>query len=593
VVSLAIGIGHHRRQFHEVDSFLVAQSMQDPLGQALLYVGWTYPVIEQGSTSFEPGRNALTRAVRGASDAVIRKLADGELFRPAFAPIQDRCPALLDPARARDLMVERISAEPERLRMTTAGMYRLTMIGVMDAAPEPLRRALLLPLASTYSVGPGLFYSAVYAADPEPTAFLDNATLLTLLVFHLSVLGLYAALRGFGVGASAASAASLWFLLTTSLYSFGFHLGSTVWMVAASVVFLLVLARGAAPRRMALTAGLLIFFSYLIILYYAAYLLVDLVQRGRAPPREPIVRRGWSVVWAMVRDHWLGGVLILLCLALFFQPGQGLRGQMYALAEAPVYALYTAINLMGISAGEGASQAQRYLLLQAGLIVGVLVWGAYALRRRWAAGATSKATIAAPLLLALGLVYLGFCLLGLLAPSPARQILFLAPPLYVLAAFGFDRLASRLPDSRGAQGAALAGVAALALAGFLAQQGRLATMVELRPQLTGRYAGAVGNAMPFIAHSGLPRLTHSELVSLPRPVLYADTDCDRACLVERFTTNPPSGLRLVSAEPLADLRTPTQFIAFPAPIGGRRFAFSRANQLFLVALRFAPAKACA
>lgn len=574
------------RQFQELDSFFVIEMMREPAQTALGYLGPSYQI---GGRNPAPAPGRAEKWVRGAPDWYVTSVAPQPLFIDEQGGGDTRPVAATgDVAQLRASLTDRVGRDPRLRSLPPHGVYRFAEIAMVNAAPLPhwLKAGLIFPLGTTYSLAPGLLYSLVYAADPDHRAFLQNATTLTIIVFHLSALLLFAAMRRFGVGSFAACATALWYLLATSLFGYGFHLGSTVWMMASSVVFLFAVASRKSVRWLSLCAALLIFFNYLIILYFGAWLLAQLVREARQGNASlSLVRRLWTTGLELLRQCWIGLGIILVFAAIFLQPGQGTRGSMRAIEELPVYIVYWFANLMGIAGNVWSSLSTPLIVIEASVIATILLGSGFALFRRMRAAPYGDGTRdAGALLSALAVSYAGFCILGLLNFAPTRQSLFLAPALFLLASFGFDALFRRLPG-RTMPVAPIALIIVTAIAGFGVQQVRYAATTELRPPLDrARYQAALGNALPYILDTGLPIVGRWDARSVAGPILYADSDCDYACLTRRLRADPHIGRqRIVAAKPVASLGSDIRPIAFPAPDDGR-FAYDRRNHLYLIAL---------
>ena len=100
-----------------------------------------------------------------------------------------------------------------------------------------ITRTLDFPLASTYSVGMGIIYAGVYGFTDNYSSFFSVATFITQLLTHLSIFLLFLTLLNLRIPIFYSALASLFSLFSISLYSYGFHLGSTTFALFAFSLF--------------------------------------------------------------------------------------------------------------------------------------------------------------------------------------------------------------------------------------------------------------------------------------------------------------------------------------------------------------------
>ena len=607
IASFIACVAHARRQFQEMDSYLVVDLFQEPLSKSVNYVGWSYKPTEwSGQAAPRTAGPLLGSAIDKAPDIAIASI----MKTSGFKRYHDRSvggPLPATTAEARAFLAHQISVDPKFSSLPLHGVYRLGLITAIGGLnlPKPLEGAILLPLGTTYSLGPGLIYGLVDAVAPAPMAFMYWASIVTLLVFHAAAAAQYFLTRRLGVGAAASALAALWFLFATNHFQYAFHLGSTIWMVAASTVFLWVLARhfqrGGKGGDIGLAAGVLIFFHYLVVIYYGAFLLYDFIRRWRAEaaPGASVlgrIREAFGVGFAILRVHWLGLALVFGCALLFFQPGQGQRGVMASLSEAPTYLAYSVATLFGVNAEDGFTGSYAGAALQAAIALVVLAAGAVRLARATKAGERYAGQVGGFLLCLAG-GYLIFMALGLVNVTPTRHILFLPPALFVLGAYGLELIGSLIARAfklkPGAAAPATAVLVVAAIAGLAAEQSRLTATSSVYPTPlpstdgAQHFAGVYGNASPVAWELGLPLLSRDAAMAANAPVLYADTDCDLACLKDAEGKSAGSA-KLTEAKPLGDYFRAVKMNAFITPFSEKRFLFDRWNRLHLAAIRFAP-----
>ena len=581
IVSLVICTGFRQRHFQEFDSYMVGEFFADPRASVIDYALFGY-----GARHAPLGQSAAAKVVRAAPDFALRAIGETPAYRRFQAKIAPNALPADDPAAVRAMLARGVAADPRLSGLGPHALYRMGLFAAISATPLPemVRSAMFLPLASTYSFGPALVYSAIWSLRHDPAVFMSSATLATVVVFHLAALLLLGALARLRLPPAASGLAAIWFVFASTPYAYAFHLGSTVWMMAATAAFLFVLAKDAPARQRARRASwataILVFFSYLVVVFYAAFLIVHLLERMRDKARPPSWR-AW--VMELLADLWPAALGVIVCAALFYEPGQGARGGMADISEAPTYIAYILLNLFGIAGSGSTSAFAPHYAIQLLVVVGLLACGAVS---AWkvARGPDTPARVTARLLGGVVLIYGAMCAAGLLAFAPTRHMLFLAPAFYLLLAFGLAWTGARA--RRMAPRAAMAPAAVVLLivlasgVGIAAQQARLRLVRSALPEHlpAGHFVGVIGNESPAAWTLGLPHLKVADLPALSGSILYADSDCDMAC----FRHHPGmTAADIVRFIPLASYDMHAKMLAFVPPIDERRFPFDRWNRMYM------------
>jgi hypothetical protein len=587
-ISFVICADFRDQHFQELDSYTVGDFFADPHAAVVEYALFGYGVGHAA-----PGQGAAAKSVRAAPDFALRAIGRTSIYHRFQTKFDPQASASSDPEAVRAVLARGVASDSRLNTLGGHALYRLGLLAGVSAAPLPdvMRDAILLPLGSTYSFGPALIYSALWALQPEPAAFVHSATLATIAVFHLAALLLLGTAVRLRLPPAVGAVMSVWFVFASTPGSYAFHLGSSVWMMAASAAFLFVVAkhlpRRDRARRVSWVTAALVFFSYLVVVYFAGFALCDLLERLKGADRP-----GWrALIREILVDYWPAAFGLVACAVLFYEPGQGARGAMASLGEAPTYFAYIVLNLFGIAGGgagaaSAIANALQIALVSALLILGVVqAWGV-------ARGPETPARTMARVFGCVGLVYVGMSIAGLLAPAPTRHMLFLAPMLYLILAFGLASAGSlvskRLPGLGLMPAASVLLLAIVAGIGLGAQQARFtqvrAAYLGRLPQ--GRYLGVVGNESPIAWSLRLPRLRTRDLQNLSGSVLYADSDCDLTCFRKGAAVALPAGSRFV---PLPSADRHAKMIAFVPPIDDSRFPFDRWNRVYLGRIDVGPA----
>ena len=375
--------------------------------------------------------------------------------------------------------------------------FRLALVTALAAIPLPhaLTGFFALPLGSSYSAGPGFLYGLFSSASTSYADFMSRMTLLTLFMFHLGVLLLFLTARRLGINRFAAALAAFLMLFSISLYSYGYHLGSTVWNVVTPIAWIWIWVRYYHHPKILRIASwamaVLIFFDYLLIFYWLAFLLVQygINTRGKKSFRD-WAREGWL----LIKSQCAAIVGILLCVVLFYQPGQG---AFFNTTPATFFSdfYYVILNFYSFYNHSQILDIIQFILGFALTCTMIVV-----LARANTKDGSARFTVAKTLLVFLILYLIAVCF-GALGFAASRHILFLAPLLFLGVAFVFDTLsgtmlASVMPFA----------VAIIALLGFLSLPQRISDTKDPMATVTvpsGVYKVISSDiAIPLLYHYG-------------------------------------------------------------------------------------------
>ena len=599
LLSYAISLSFRTKHFQELDSYSVYAILQDPKESALSYTSWSYLPAAWGSP-FQEAHEAddMPMAARIVDDwtpdwaleTLRRQPIFERYYRTRAGPDIDARTT----AEIRAFLVAQLENDERLRRLPLHGLYRFSLIIGVSTLPLPdvVERALLVPLASTVSAGPGLLYTAVYEFSDSYREFMDYATVLTITTFYVSSLLLFLFLLNVRTNIYVSSISIILFVFTISNYSYAFHLGNTIWSLAAGSIFLYVAAtswgRPTFPARVSWSAAVLVLFSYLIVVYYIAVLILEWTDGIRRRELAPsLAARALSASAGVLAANRAGIASTLVVAVLFFQPGQGLRGVMRSVSEAPDYLYYSILNYVALVNGVGALNAVQFAVGGAAFCA-----GAVALCRKpldWGLHRDARAS----LIVATAGVYLAFVAAGLLNITPTRHILFVAPVFLAVIAVGIAWCGSGLwrvaggalgrvrPAARSAAG--LLALVAWSLVGFTAQQTRFAAVTDPTASIAvpAEIEGVVGNALPVAWDASKPVLRIKDALQRGGRFLYASTDEPFASWLVRVAPDCEGIARIAEIEDVLVSESRQAFSAFVPRMGDGRFAFTRPNSLYV------------
>ncbi len=330
--------------------------------------------------------------------------------------------------------------------------------------PHAIESFFALPTASTYSAGAGLFYGLVSSRGMPYGTFMDHALLLTLFLFHLAAVLIFLTGRRLKLDPRIACIGGTAFLFSVSLYSYAYHLGSTVWNMWSGALWLWCLIRyegkpafalpssktseghskategkPAALRNISVVTALLIFFNYLIACYWLAFAATYLQKKMQGI--RIVSRSGGKmllrevVTFLRTQKHVLIAALIVL--AFFYPPGQG-RGEVSYVLQAPSHFYYLILNFVGFFNHNPVLNAVQFAVGFA-----ILAFGLWRLLRRTQTEPPPDFSDFRRTLAGIFIIYLILILFGILPFLPSRHALFIAPAVFVVLMVGLDDLAAR------------------------------------------------------------------------------------------------------------------------------------------------------
>ncbi len=299
--------------------------------------------------------------------------------------------------------------------------------------PHQIQGFFSLPLGSTYSAGPGLLYSLISGSNTSYEGFMSSVLFLNILIFHLCALGLYLLCKKIKLSNPAAIISSLCFLFSVSYYSSSYSTGSTLWNFASEILMLNLIAAFYLHKNflkiLSFSTAILVFFNYLVVFLWAAALLAILWPKLRS--QQFTFKNLRAEGWTLIKSQSFAIILIFICGALFFVPGQSNRGSI-TWQSLPGYLYYIILNFFTFN-------THGVLLKNIQFAFGLIISGLalyFILFKN-----VSVNPIQNIIKKILGWFVLIFCLLiifKVLGLVPTRHILFLAPIWFIGLALALD-----------------------------------------------------------------------------------------------------------------------------------------------------------
>jgi hypothetical protein len=188
--------------------------------------------------------------------------------------------------------------------------------------------------SSTYFPAVGFVYYFILDHTNNFNAFFDTAQILTIFLFHLSALLLVLTFLKMQFSPFAAISSGIIFLFSITMYSYANHLGSTIWVIFTSLIWLFFYAKmlGANTRKqlliISLVSSCLLLFNYLILFYWAAYMLVKTITIWKDQSKPKL-----KALFSLYFSQSFFALTTLFVIVFFYQPGQGNRGTVKSVAE--------------------------------------------------------------------------------------------------------------------------------------------------------------------------------------------------------------------------------------------------------------------
>ncbi|HRH26082.1 MAG TPA: hypothetical protein PLF31_01265 [Candidatus Paceibacterota bacterium] len=318
--------------------------------------------------------------------------------------------------------------------------FRYGLTQAISSAPLPfaVQSFFSMGIGSTYSPGAGFVYGLVSGPNADYLTFMSRSMVVSITLFHVSVLLLFLINRKLGVSDGVNSLVCFLMLFSISIYSSGIHVGSTVWNFTTEFLWLYFLVtyykHPEIHRHIAWLTGVLIFFNYLILLFWLAFMFIRLFEWWKQTQSRSLKKFGvWF--WGTIKSQLPAIILIGTATILFFLPGQGFRGSAtFATLPSDVY--YTVLNFFSWYTHSAPFNLLQYsmgvLLLASSLL--------FFIPKQTEGSVHSLVKQICLLVLAL---YIVLAILHTLSFAPTRHILFLIPILFISIAQGLSILSKK------------------------------------------------------------------------------------------------------------------------------------------------------
>jgi len=333
-----------------------------------------------------------------------------------------------------------------RLNPVTA--FRAAYIAAVSQIPLPffIKSFFALPTAATYFPGAGLLFGLLSGPNTSYEDFMSRATLLTLVLFLVSAFLLYVISRRMGIVPLVGAIAGTLFLFSISIYSYGYHLGSTIFNIVSGFAWLLVFVKywntSAFFKKMSLATAAIVFFNYLIVVYWSALFLFIIYKesRGFAGDARGKLKKVVKSALVFLKTQWLACAAFVFIGLFFYPPGQSYRGTT-SFETLPGYAYNIILNFFGFYNDRGWLNVLQFCVAGALLVVAAI--GIF----------SKKIDPASPryafrgVVVALFAVYAVLVAGHVLAFFPSRHILVFAPVMFLLVALALQDVVDRFRPS--------------------------------------------------------------------------------------------------------------------------------------------------
>ena len=309
-----------------------------------------------------------------------------------------------------------------------AEFYKNIRLNYLDyvqniSLPDPIQSALALAWGSTYSPGVGFLYGFLWNKNIGFSSFIHNAILLNIMIVHICALLIYKIFKNFDYKSSVYFSTPLIFLFSSSIYSYQYHLGSTIWNICSGIIFLYFYSKNyghnekKSNKTLAIVGSILLFFSYLSVLYWITYIL----QRShKIITADERIKK----ISMLFKDNITYILSLVIIIVLFYQPDQGVRGRLSDgnIGDGLYYLL---LNFLSIYNESPALNFIQFSFILITLVIGLLT--AFIIIKKNADNLKAINSFA----ITFFFVFFLFLVSKKLAIAPSRHILFLLPILYV------------------------------------------------------------------------------------------------------------------------------------------------------------------
>jgi hypothetical protein len=294
----------------------------------------------------------------------------------------------------------------------------------------PIKSALALAWATTYSPGVGLLYGLVTNPTFEFEMFLKYALYLNILIVHICAVLIYLTLKNLHINKFTALLLPIIFLFSYSVYSYQYHMGSTIWNICTGVVFMYAYTffyenKKYFDRFIPIISGVLLFFNYLIVIYWASYFAARILDLSK---KDEFGRNFINLTLSNL-SFWASLFLIVL---FFYQPNTGVRG---GFNDGNLYAniYYISLNFISIYNESFVLNVVQFILFLFLILLGIVI----VLKQSITALLNDESSVYS-FIVFFAIIYSGFVWQGLLSIAPSRHVMFLIPVIYIVVGIALD-----------------------------------------------------------------------------------------------------------------------------------------------------------
>ena len=433
LVSFVTLSSNRENHYQEVDSVLSYDLLQNPDNQILTYALSSYSPSPWSNYKKEQNNKDINYYLNLTPNFILERLIDSDFFINNFEKISKSAFDFPSSADEMRIIIINYFEQNNLENIPIHGLYRIGQSIIVSKLPPDIASVFEFPLASTYSFGMGIYYKTIDTVSKSYDSFIKNATFMNLLLLHCASMTTYLTLINIGIRPFSAIVSSLALIFTASFYTYAFHLGSTVHTFFAYSIYFFIctqfnLNKENEISKLGKINAVLLFYSYLLIIpLIAIYILTFL---NSYIDSKKTFFRSISSSWTI---HRTSIILTTLCVLIFYQPGQGVRGLAKDYSEFLDYFYLSILNLTGwFSSDLDYINFFQFFVFFVLLLLGAILFFNKTLKIQ------SKSTIT--LIKYSFIIYLFFMLFGLLNFSPSRHILFLQIFIIIFYSYAFMKV---------------------------------------------------------------------------------------------------------------------------------------------------------
>ena len=404
--------------FQEIDSVISYDLLENSDNQIISYALWSYKSRDWSNYNDNKNWKNINYYTNITPDFILDYFITTDFFISNFEKISNNKSDFPNNAgEARKVIADsfiRFGMED----MPIHGLYRIGLSVLIDQLPGSIAPVITYPLSSTYTLGMGIYYQIIKNFSKDYGAFVENAVKMNLLLLHLALFFTFLTLIGIGIKPFIASISVLTLTYTASFYSYGFHMGSTAHAFIAYAACFYSFAKynindENSLFKLGLINSILLFYSYLLIIPLLAIYLYTFVNFYFHSQKL-----FFKSIFLSLSLHKIALFLNLLCISIFYQPGQGIRGEVRSWSEILDYIYFSILNLTGWA----DTGIEIVNLIQFILFGSIALFGCINFFKE---NNSNQSLLGLHLIKYSFVVYISFLIIGLLNFAPTRHILFL------------------------------------------------------------------------------------------------------------------------------------------------------------------------